>query len=226
MIKRIRQKMVVFDLDGTLIDTAPDLIESAWQVIKEIIEVKLDYETSRKFIGKGGEYFIKKHLEYNKIELPREELDNLISQFLRIYKKNISKKSRPYPGADKLLAWLQENDFIISICTNKPEELAKLVLSKLRIIDYFDEIIGGDTLSQSKPNPLPLLSLMSKFNIKPNDTLMVGDTTTDILTAKNCNVRCACVDFGYFDEKIEGIDPDYWISDLSDVRNIIEGKYY
>ena len=130
------------------------------------------------------------------------------------------------PDSDKLLSWLQENDFIVSICTNKPEELAKLVLSKLRISDYFDEIIGGDTLSQSKPNPLPLLSLMSKFNIKPNDTLMVGDTTTDILTAKNCNVRCACVDFGYFDEKIECVDPDYWISDLSDVRNIIEGKYY
>ena len=226
MIKRVRQKMVVFDLDGTLIDTAPDLIDSAWQVIKEIVDVKLDYEISRKFIGKGGEFFIKKHLEYNKIELPKKEVDEIIHQFLGIYKKNISKKSRPYPGANKLLSWLHENDFIINICTNKPEELAKLVLSNLKIIEYFDEIIGGDTLSQCKPNPLPLLSLMSKFNIKPNDTLMVGDTSTDILTAKNCNVRCACADFGYFDEKIEGVDPDYWISNLSDVRNIIEEKYY
>ena len=74
MIKRVRQKMVVFDLDGTLIDTAPDLIDSAWQVIKEIVDVKLDYEISRKFIGKGGEYFIKKHLEHNKIALPKKSL--------------------------------------------------------------------------------------------------------------------------------------------------------
>ena len=93
MIKRIRQKMVVFDLDGTLIDTAPDLFYSANEVIKDIIKVDIDYEVSKKFIGWGGEYFIKRNLKQNNINLSQEKIDNLIKKFLVIYEDNISKST-------------------------------------------------------------------------------------------------------------------------------------
>lgn len=225
MIKRTRQKMVVFDLDGTLIDTAPDLISSAREVISEIIDIEIDPETSRKFIGKGGEYFIKKNLEFNNISLEQSKIEKLIYEFLNIYEKNISNQSSLYPNAIKTLNWLKDNDYVLNICTNKPEKLAKIILEDFNVISYFDEIIGGDTLAQNKPNPLPLLTIMKNHNIKPLNTLMVGDTTTDILTAKNCNVRSVCVDFGYFDEKIPGVEADFSISDLFQIKEILLQNY-
>jgi phosphoglycolate phosphatase len=221
MVKRTRQKMAVFDLDGTLIDTAPDLIYSANEVIKDIINIDIDYEKSKKFIGRGGEYFINRNLIHSNIKLPQNKIDELIKEFLVIYENNISNRSKLYPGVTKLLSELHQRNFILNICTNKPEKLAKLVLKDFELIQYFDEIIGGDTLSQCKPNPLPLLKLMNDYNIKPSDTIMIGDTTTDILTAKNCNIKSICVDFGYFNEKIEGVDPDYWVSNYNQVINII-----
>ncbi|MAU87370.1 MAG: hypothetical protein CML83_06335 [Rhodobiaceae bacterium] len=221
MIKRIRQKMVVFDLDGTLIDTAPDLFYSANEVIKDIIKVDIDYEVSKKFIGWGGEYFIKRNLKQNNINLSQEKIDNLIKKFLVIYEDNISKRSKLYPGVAEIINELKQRNFILNICSNKPEKLAKLILTDFSIIQHFDQVIGGDTLSQCKPNPLPLLKLMNDHNIKPKDTIMIGDTTTDILTAKNCNIRSICVDFGYFNEKIDGVDPDYWVSDYNRVIEII-----
>ena len=161
MIKRIRQKMVVFDLDGTLIDTAPDLFYSANEVIKDIIKVDIDYEVSKKFIGWGGEYFIKRNLKQNNINLSQEKIDNLIKEFLVIYEDNISKRSKLYPGVAEIINELKQRNFILNICSNKPEKLAKLILTDFNIIQHFDQVIGGDTLSQSKPNPLPLLKLMN-----------------------------------------------------------------
>ena len=221
-MKRIRQKMIIFDLDGTLIDTAPDLIDSAHKVMKDIIVKKIDYNISKKFIGKGGKFFIKEHLSYNKIKLPQSEVNLLIKKFLSIYEKNISVKSKPYDGAVEMLNELRDQNIIMNICTNKPEKLARLILNNFNLSQYFTNIIGGDTMAQCKPNPLPLLKLMSDSNIKPHNTIMIGDTTTDLNAAKNAGIIAILVDFGYLDVSIADLKYNHIASNYSDIKKIIQ----
>lgn len=220
-----REKMIIFDLDGTLVDTAPDLINSANFALRDIINNPINIEESRKIIGKGGKFLIKKSLLSRNIQLPDDKINQLTLAFLEYYKNNIYQDSRPFSNMIETLNMLKENDINIAICTNKPENLTKILLSKMGLLDYFSNIVAGDTLSKMKPDPLPLLTLIREKNIKKSNAIMVGDSENDIIAAKLAGIKVIGVTFGYSETAIEQLHPDYIAKNFIDVKEIIKRNF-
>lgn len=220
-----KEKMVIFDLDGTLVDTAPDLINSANFALKNIINNPINIEESRRIIGKGGKYLIEKSLFSRNIKLPDDKISQLTLIFLEYYKKNIYKDSRPFSNMIETLNMLKEFNINIAICTNKPEKLTKILLSKMGLLDYFNNIVGGDSLPKMKPDPLPLLTLIKEKNIKKSNAIMVGDSENDIIAAKLAGIKVIGVTFGYSETGIEQLYPDYIANNFTDVKEIIKRNF-
>ena len=220
-----REKMVIFDLDGTLVDTAPDLINSANFALRDTISNPINIEESRKIIGKGGKYLIEKSLLSRNIQLPDDKINQLTLAFLEYYKNNIYQDSKPFSNMIETLNMLKENDINIAICTNKPEKLTKILLSKMGLLDYFSNIVAGDTLAKMKPDPLPLLTLIKEKNIKKSNAIMVGDSENDIIAAKLAGIKVIGVTFGYSETEIEQLNPDYIANNFIDVKEIIKRNF-
>jgi len=221
-----KEKMVIFDLDGTLIDTAPDLINSANFVLKHIINNPIAIKEARSIVGKGGKYLIEKTLSSRKIELSNDNINELTLNFLEHYKNNIFKDSKPFPNMAETLDMLKENNIYISICTNKSEKLTKLLLSKMDLLNYFSNIIGGDTLTKMKPDPLPLLTLMQEKEIKKSNTIMIGDSENDIIAAKSAGIEVIGVTFGYSEINVQKLYPNYIAKNFLDVKKIIKSNFF
>jgi phosphoglycolate phosphatase len=220
-----KEKMVIFDLDGTLVDTAPDLINSANFALKNIINNPINIEESRKIIGKGGKYLIEKSLFSRNIKLSDDKINQLTLVFLEYYKNNIYKDSRPFSNMIETLNMLKEFNINIAICTNKSEELTKILLSKMGLLDYFNNIVAGDSLPKMKPDPLPLLTLIKEKNIKKSNAIMVGDSENDIIASKLAGIKVIGVTFGYSETGIEQLHPDYIANNFTDVKEIIKRNF-
>lgn len=188
---------VVFDLDGTLVETAPDLLDALTVALREEGVAPLPYEQGRDLIGAGARALVVRGMEVAGRPATRERIDELHAVFLDHYGKHIADKSHPYDGCLAALDQLKARGARLAVCTNKIESYARQLLDTLGMTGRFDAIVGGDTFPVSKPHAEPLLGAIERAGGDPRRAVMVGDSSTDVDAAKAAGVPVVVMSFGY-----------------------------
>ncbi len=204
--------LVIFDLDGTLIDTAPDLIDSLNHTIASADLAPVTFDDLTHLVGQGARVMIKRAFELRKVKLEEAETDALFSIFVEHYRQNMPGKSQPFPGAVECLERLAAAGMTLAICTNKSEALALPLIEALGLSNHFAAITGGDTFPVRKPDAAHIFGTIEKAKATRDHAVMVGDSINDILAAKNAGVPSIGVDFGYSDVPITSLSPSTVIS--------------
>jgi phosphoglycolate phosphatase len=200
--------VIAFDLDGTLVDTAPDLLDTLDVVLAAHKIPKVDRAAARNMIGGGARMLIRRALASEGLALPAEEIEALNTQFLTYYADHIADGSRPFPGLLEALDRLEARGARLAVCTNKLEYLARLLLDRLDLTGRFAVITGADTYAKPKPDPLPLLSTIAAAGGSAGRAVMVGDSITDISTARAAGVPSIAVSFGYTETPAHALGAD------------------
>lgn len=193
----MRDLTLVFDLDGTLIDTAPDLIAAANHVLALRGLAPLPLETLKPSISFGAREIIATGLKVHDARFNESELDGLLDTFLAFYADNIAVESRPFPRLVETLETYRDQGVTLVVCTNKREGLSRLLLDQLGMGDLFKALAGRDTFSVCKPHPDHLLGAIRLAGGDPRRSVMVGDSEVDVATAKAADVPVIGVTFGY-----------------------------
>lgn len=189
--------IVVFDLDGTLIDTAPDLIHTLNAILETEGIAPIADEVARPMIGGGVRPLLEQALAERGRHLGDAAMDALFERYLRRYQDHIADRSRPYPGLEAALDRLSTRGFVLAVCTNKYESLSHRLLDALELRPRFAAICGQDTFPVKKPDPDALRLTIARAGGDAEQAIMVGDSETDIRTARAAGIPVIGVDFGY-----------------------------
>lgn len=200
--------LVIFDLDGTLIDTAPDLIESLNHAIKPAGLPPFTITQLNLLVGKGVKVMIERAFAYHHTPLDEETFNSCFSRFTEHYRAGMPGKSKPYPGIVDALERLKIAGFDLAVCTNKRENLTMPLLEGLGLIHHFKVITGGDTFPYRKPDPRHVLGTIERAGADIGNTVMVGDSSNDIDSAKGAAVATIAVSFGYADKPAAELGAD------------------
>jgi phosphoglycolate phosphatase len=206
------RKIAVFDLDGTLVDTAPDLLDSLNHSLADGGVAAISAEGINAAISHGGRAMIAKAYAAARRRLATDEHERLFNLFIDHYRINIPGKSAPYPGLLNALDRLQEAGYALAICTNKTEALSLSLIGALGLTNRFSAICGLDTFGFCKPDPRHLTETIARAGADPRQAVMVGDSQTDIDTAKSAGIPVIAVDFGYTDRHVREFEPSRVIS--------------
>jgi phosphoglycolate phosphatase len=188
---------IVFDLDGTLIDTAPDLIDTLNRILARHDVKPVAFDQARTLIGAGVKPLLERALATRDIRLAPDALDALFAEYIQLYAAHIADRSRPFPGLEDALDVLAASGYRLAVCTNKLEWLSVRLLDALKLAPRFVTIIGQDTFGIRKPDPEILRRTIARAGGGIDTAVMVGDSTTDVATARNAGVPVIAVDFGY-----------------------------
>ena len=220
---------ILFDLDGTLVDTAPDLMAAHNHVMKKFGYSTKSVDEIRNLVGKGAAVLIGRSIwgaakkEFSKIT--DEKIKNeMVKEFISFYGKNIVKDSKLIKGVLEFLKWAKSKNISMGVCTNKQEHLAIDLLKKIEIYDYFEYVAGGNTFEYCKPDPRHLTSIIEIMNGDIKKSLMVGDSENDADAAKSAGIPMILVEDGYTDKKIEQIYHNHLIKDFIGIEKIVS-KY-
>jgi phosphoglycolate phosphatase len=208
---------VVFDLDGTLIDTAPDLIDALNVVFVREGITPFEHARARSLIGGGARRMIESGLLLQGREASRGDIDRMFDGFIAHYSVHIADRSLPFPGLEAALDELAARGCRLAVCTNKQERLSRLLLDTLGLGGRFAAICGQDTFRIQKPNPEILRRTIAAADGKPEHAVMVGDSGTDVDTARATGIPVVAVDFGYSDPPVAKLNPDRLISHFSEL---------
>ena len=214
---------VVWDLDGTLVDSAADIAASLNRLLAEQGLPALGDDRIRDMIGEGVATLIRRGLAAHDVTPDEGRLDELVERFLVIYSQVATESTRLFPGARQALKALSDSGLRQAICTNKPEAIARQVLSGLEIASYFDAVVGGDTLPRNKPDPLPLRTALERLGVSCERSLMVGDSAIDVMMAHAAGVSVAFVTFGYGPEPPDAQRADFRVGQLAELPAIVAG---
>jgi len=225
----VQKLTILFDLDGTLVDTAPDLMNAHNFVMK-----KFGYETKstddiRKFVGKGASSLIGRSLwgqakkEFGQInsQIKKKEM---VKDFIDYYGKNIAVESKLMKGVKNFLDWAKKNNISMGVCTNKQDYLAIDLLKKIKIYDYFEYVAGSNTFDYCKPDPRHLTNVIEIMQGDIKKSLMIGDSETDADSAKAASIPFILLENGYTEKKVSDIYHDHLIQDYVNIEEIIN-KY-
>ena len=212
---------LVFDLDGTLIDTAPDLIDTLNMVFAREGWPPVPYETARNMIGGGARMMITRGIATEGIVLAPTKLEQLFADFIAHYAEHVADRSRPFPGLTDALDVLASGGCRFAVCTNKLERLSVLLLKQLKLADRFAAICGQDTFGIQKPDPEVLRRTVTAAGGSLTHAIMIGDSVTDIRTARAAGIPVIAVDFGYSDRPVSEFGPDRIISHFAQLRSAI-----
>lgn len=193
-------KTIAFDLDGTLVDTAPDLIAALNHSMQLANHPTTPGHIVRDKIGHGAKALIVAAHDYHDLPQDEFEIEKLLQVFLQYYSQNSTKTSKPFVGAIDCLEQLKNSGATLTICTNKSEALTLPILRKLHMTDYFDGIFCADTVPAKKPDPAHVLAAIAPAQTK--DALMIGDSNTDLLAAKAAGVDCFLLEHGYSEQEV------------------------
>jgi phosphoglycolate phosphatase len=220
-------RTIVFDLDGTLIDTAPDLISTLNFTLTREGMAAAPYEEARKMIGGGARGMIERALiaEGREAGAPdfKPELDRMFKSFIEHYAAHIADHSRPFPELETALDGLAAAGYRLAVCTNKLEWLSMRLLDTLNLTRHFAAICGQDTFGMQKPDPEVLRRTILKAGGEPGRAIMVGDSGTDVRTARAAALPVIAVTFGYSEVPIESLRPDRLISSYAELQGAIHG---
>jgi phosphoglycolate phosphatase len=212
---------VVFDLDGTLIDTAPDLIETLNVVFARDGLPPVDYAAARDMIGGGARRMIESGLKLEGRVLADRVVDRIFADFIAYYAAHIADRSQPFPGLDAALDRLAERGCRFAVCTNKLEGLSRLLLEALGLTPRFAAICGQDTFGIQKPDPEILRRTIEAAGGVMQRAVMVGDSGTDIATARAAGIPVVAVDFGYSATPIRDLRPDRLVSHFNELADAV-----
>ena len=217
---------ILFDLDGTLVDTAPDLMTAHNHVMNKFGYSSKSMEEIRNLIGKGAAVMIGKSLwsnakkELSKITDPKIK-DEMVKEFLDFYGKNIVKESKLINGVYEFLTWSKKNNISMGVCTNKQEHLAIDLLKKIKIYDFFEYVAGRNTFEYYKPDPRHLTNTIEIMNGNVKKSLMIGDSENDSDAAKSAGIPMILLENGYTDKKVEQINHNHLVKDFVGLEKII-----
>ncbi len=216
-------KAVVIDLDGTLLDTAPDLAEAANRMLAEMRLPVIEEALVKTYIGNGVGRLIKRVLTRDMNAEPDEAL---FAKAQPIYEKHyaevVSLNSRPYAGVVDGLDALKQAGYRLACITNKAEKFTLPLLKDTGLADYFELILSGDTLPKKKPDPMPLFHVCEKFGVKPNELLLIGDSLNDTQAARAAGCYVFCMPYGYNrGQNVSELDLDAVVDTLVDAANLI-----
>jgi phosphoglycolate phosphatase len=212
---------IVFDLDGTLIDTAPDLIDTLNAILSRHGVAAVAFEEARTMIGAGVKPLLQRALAARGKEFQSEEIERLYNEYLTIYAEQIADRSRPFPGLEPALDTLAGYGCSLAVCTNKLEWLSVRLLDALGLSKRFVAICGGDTFGLQKPEPELLWRTIGRAAGHPGQAVMVGDSISDIALARAAGIPIIAVDYGYTETPVGELGPDRVISALSDLPNAV-----
>ncbi|CAM2993124.1 phosphoglycolate phosphatase [Vibrio mytili] len=218
-------KFIVFDLDGTLLDSVPDLAVAADQAVQALGFPPVSEEQVRDYVGNGADVLISRSLSQS-LTINPELSDELRAQarilFDDYYEQSGHKLSHLYPTVKETLEELYQAGFTLAIVTNKPSKFVPDILEQHGIAKYFVDVLGGDAFPEKKPNPVALNWLMEKHKVQPSQMLMVGDSKNDILAAKNAGVASFGLTYGYnHGEPISASNPDVVADRLSELLEVV-----
>ena len=199
---------VVFDLDGTLVDTAPDLTGTLNHVLAGIGHGPVTTDDVRPVVAYGGRRMLKNILERAGDDASESRLDELLTVYLAHYREHLADASRPYEGVLQCLDWLTAQGVRLGVCTNKYEDLTFTLLDQLDLERHFHAICGVDTFEVKKPHPDHLTRTIEMAGGRSDYAIMIGDTETDIATAKAAGIPVIAVTFGYSHVHVEKFQPD------------------
>jgi phosphoglycolate phosphatase len=214
--------VIAFDLDGTLVDTAPDLLDTLDVVLDEAGAARLPREDTRKMIGAGARALVQRGLDAAGIHLDKPEADQLYERFLEHYAAHIADSSAPFPGLIPALDVLSAQGHVLAVCTNKLEYLSRLLLDRLGLTERFAVIAGADTFKVHKPDAGHLIGTIERAGGHVERAIMVGDSVTDVLTARNARVPVIVVPFGYTDTPAAELGGDVLIEHFDLLPRTVE----
>ena len=216
-------RIVVFDLDGTLVDTAPDLINALNFVLDREGLPPVPLHSARTMIGGGARRLIERGLELEGRSASLEEITRLTRDFVDHYAAHIADESRPFEGLESALDDLSARGYRFAVCTNKLEWLSKLLLDQLRLSSRFSAICGADTFGVSKPDPAILRQTITRAGGDLSSAIMVGDAGPDVGAARRAGIPVIGVGFGYTEIPIADLKPDRLIHHMSELPAAVDG---
>ncbi len=217
---------ILFDLDGTLVDTAPDLMNAHNYVMKKFGYDSKTVDEIRNLVGKGASVLIGRSIwgtakkEFSKIS-DQKIKSEMVKEFINYYGKNINIKSKLINGLYDFLKWCKNNNISMAVCTNKQEHLAVDLLKKIKIYDFFEYVAGGNTFDFCKPDPKHLTSVVEILGGDIKKSIMIGDSENDADAAKSAGMPMILIEDGYTDKSVNQIYHDHLIKDYIGLKNII-----
>ena len=215
-------RTLVFDLDGTLVDTAPDLVNALNFVLDREGMRPIPLASARNMIGAGARRMLERGIEADGRDVSVAELDRLTKDFVAYYGEHIAVGSRPFEGLEKALDDLAGRGFRFAVCTNKLEWLSKKLLDELGLSGRFAAICGADTFGVSKPDPAILQQTVARAGGELSATIMIGDAGPDVGVARRAGVPVIGVEFGYTEVPIAELKPDRLIGHFKDLAGAVE----
>ena len=213
--------IVLFDLDGTLVDTAPDLIRAHNHVMKKFGYPSKSLDQLRNAVGSGAKAMMAK--DNGKWKWFDEKIQNdMTDEFISFYKKNILYESTLLNGVKEFLEWCKNQNISMAVCTNKTEFLAIDLLKKIGIYDFFEYVSGYNTFEYCKPDPRHLLKTIDILDGVKNKSIMIGDSETDANAAKAAEIPMILLKYGYTEKKSEEIYHNHLIKDFIGIEKIIK----
>jgi phosphoglycolate phosphatase len=213
---------IAFDLDGTLVDTAPDLVATLNLVLQEAGLDQVPYDEARNLVGGGARALIERGLAFEHERLPAAKVDGLLARFLVHYEAHLADRSRAFPDVGAVLDVLAAKGALLIVCTNKLERFSVKLLQALGLADRFALIAGADTFEVRKPDPGHLLGAIARAGGRSTATLMVGDSETDVLTARRAKVPVVAVSWGYSRTPVAELGADRLIERMNDLPQAVE----
>ena len=223
----MNQKLtIIFDLDGTLVDTAPDLLSAHNHVMKKFGYTSKNLDEIKNLAGKGAAVMIGRSIwesakkEFSSID-DQKTKDEMVNEFINFYGKNIVVKSKLVNGVYEFLKWAKSKNISMGVCTNKQEHLAVDLLKKIKIYDFFEYVAGRNTFEYCKPDPRHITSMIEIMNGNIKRSLMIGDSENDADAAKLAGIPMILLENGYTDKKTEQIYYNHLIKDFTEIEKII-----
>jgi len=219
------KKLLIFDLDGTLVDSVPDLALALNLMLQELSRDTFSEDVIRGWVGNGAQTLVKRALsgttEIDK-NLDAALFSNALTLFLQLYKENLAAKTSLYEGVAETIEALHKRNYTLSIVTNKPYEFVEPLLEHLQLAKYFEHILGGDSLEVKKPHPQPLLHTCKYFKIPKEQALMIGDSKNDIIAANEAGIESIAVTYGYnYAEAITTHNPTIVIDTFKELTKLL-----
>ncbi|MCF6207080.1 MAG: phosphoglycolate phosphatase [Sulfurovum sp.] len=224
-MEKTGKQAIFFDLDGTLIDSVPDLATAVNIMLEKLGKAHYPVETIRDWVGNGSAMLVKRAL-FGRRDVEHEQIDEMLFNeahaiFLEAYEQHICEATQPYPHVPETLRELKNSGYRLAIITNKPHRFVGPILQHLGMDDLFSFFFGGDTLPKKKPDPMPLLQMCDLMDLPVEACVMVGDSGNDMLAAKAANMHAVAVTYGYsYGEDLRKYEPAAVVDDFEKLLEI------
>lgn len=216
----MRYDLIVYDLDGTLIDSEEDLVQAVNASLVSVGREPIPHDVIRTYVGNGAPMLIRRALGGNPVD---EELQQTLEHFLWYYRFHCLDFTKLYPGVTETLEHFAQAGARQAVLTNKPERPSNRIIAGLGVAPYFFRIWGGDSFEEKKPHPMGLEALMREAGVAAERTLMVGDSSVDIRTARNAGVAAAGLTYGFQPEGLRDDPPDFLLDEFTGLISIVAG---